>query len=402
VICYVFKKRRRIAGKVRESRDYFGKLRMEWETGQPRVFALHTSDRREAERRLLEERDKGEKRHRGILPPEEQENAAEMALVELLDIFLAEMSAKGRSARTVRKYADLRLLFSRLQWQRLKQVNARQFAQWLAHCGLSAKTRNDYRANASRFVHWLQFRGMLGENPLARIEPVIREARQFRRSLDESERARLLKVSPQKRADVYLVLWETGLRRSEFEALTAGDVFLETPAPFVRVPGRIDKNNGEWDIPLRPHVVAAIRRLIPEEAQPFEFVFRRLVPRVRVFKKDLAAAGIPFIDASGRRVDLHALRVTLGTDLCAAGVAPRVVMQLMRHRNIATTMKIYTDANRLPLAAAVALLPKISTVENSLGVSTQKDTQIVRSDGQDDASAGAAIHTSGNLQSASR
>ena len=35
---------------------------------------------------------------------------------------------------------------------------------------------------------------------------------------------------------------------------------------------------------------------------------------------DLAAAGIPKRDERNRVVDVHALRVTLGTYLCAAGV----------------------------------------------------------------------------------
>lgn len=396
MICYAFKKRRRIAGKVRESRDYFGKLRMDWETGPARVIPLRTSDRREAERRLLEERDKAEKRRRGILPSEEQEQAAERPLNELLGAFLADMAAKGRSAATVKKYADLKTLFTRLRWQGLRDVTARSFSQWLAGCGLSAKTRNDYRANASRFVHWLEFRGMIADNPLKRIEPVIREPKQFRRALDEAERARLLRVAPQRRADVYLILLETGLRRSEFDALTRGDLFLDGPQPFVRVPSRIDKNNAEWDIPLRSHVVDAIKRVMPADPLPFEKVFRGRVPRARVLRRDLAAAGIPAVDALGRRVDVHALRVTFGTDLVSANVAPRVVMQLMRHRNIATTMRIYTDAARLPLAAAVVLLPQISTVETS----TQKSTQIVRPEGQRGAQAGAAVHELKSLQAA--
>jgi hypothetical protein len=36
---------------------------------------------------------------------------------------------------------------------------------------------------------------------------------------------------------------------------------------------------------------------------------------------------------------------------------PRVAMQLMRHSDLKLTMKIYTDASQLPLAAGVGRLP---------------------------------------------
>ena len=35
MICYVFKRRRRMDGQVHESREWFGALRMEWEHGAP-------------------------------------------------------------------------------------------------------------------------------------------------------------------------------------------------------------------------------------------------------------------------------------------------------------------------------------------------------------------------------
>jgi site-specific recombinase XerD len=73
----------------------------------------------------------------------------------------------------------------------------------------------------------------------------------------------------------------------------------------------------------------------------------------------LELAGIPFEDAQGRRLDLHALRVTFGTNLSVAGVSPRVAMELMRHSDIKLTMKIYTDASQLLTAAAVASLPPL-------------------------------------------
>jgi len=52
--------------------------------------------------------------------------------------------------------------------------------------------------------------------------------------------------------------------------------------------------------------------------------------------------------------------MTFGTNLTLSGAAPRVVMELMRHSDIKLTMKISTDAGRLPLTESVNLLPPIT------------------------------------------
>lgn len=122
----------------------------------------------------------------------------------------------------------------------------------------------------------------------------------------------------------------------------------------------ITKTKKEATLPLRAEVVKAIRSILPDAAMSFGYVFRGKLPRIPTMKRDLAKAGIPFQDESGRRVDLHALRETFCTKLTATGVYPRVAMELMRHRDIRQTMKTYTDCSRLPLAQAVANLPELS------------------------------------------
>jgi integrase len=82
-----------------------------------------------------------------------------------------------------------------------------------------------------------------------------------------------------------------------------------------------------------------------------------MVPDVETLKRDLARAGIPFVDELGRRADLHALRKTFGTALVLNGEQPRVVMEAMRHSDLKLTMKLYTDAGQLPVGAALARLP---------------------------------------------
>src|SRR5208337_5177677 len=94
------------------------------------------------------------------------------------------------------------------------------------------------------------------------------------------------------------------------------------------------------------------------------------LPDMDQFRKDLAAAGIPYLDGQGRRADFHALRHTLATNLARCGVLPRVAMEFMRHSEMRLTNKTYTDVAHLPLAEAADMLPKFTTKKG-----TQKGTQ---------------------------
>ncbi len=104
--------------------------------------------------------------------------------------------------------------------------------------------------------------------------------------------------------------------------------------------------------------------------------------RMWQFKRDLVAAGIPFLDAEGKRADLHALRHTYNTRLAVSGVSPRVAMELMRHSEMRLTTKTYTDVSLLPLAAAVQSLPSL------MGADSSPDSQNLRPNGHTQSQAG--------------
>jgi len=67
----------------------------------------------------------------------------------------------------------------------------------------------------------------------------------------------------------------------------------------------------------------------------------------RILDRDLAVAGIPKRDERNRVVDVHALRVTFGTHLCAAGVPLRTAQAAMRHSKPELTANIYADPKLL-------------------------------------------------------
>lgn len=86
---------------------------------------------------------------------------------------------------------------------------------------------------------------------------------------------------------------------------------------------------------------------------------------VRIFDRDLAAAGIAKKDADDRTVDVHGLRHTFATMLSQAGVRPRTAQELMRHSDIRLTMTTYTHLGLVDTAGAVESLP-------SLGAATSR------------------------------
>lgn len=358
--CYVFKPRRKVNGVLCQSGLWHAALCMPWEKKERR-WSLGTSDKREAERLLHEARIEAEKRHNGLLPTEEQADAAERPLLELLEAFLADLRVLGRAETTLKKYGNMRVMFGRCRWTLLVHVTARSFCEWRARSGLAPRTLNALLRDTGTFFRWMRRQRMVAENPLEFVQCIeTRRLEKFRRALTVEEVQRLLATAPHERAVVYLTAVYTGLRRNELQQLTVGDFALDREKPFVRVRACTAKNPKESRLELRPEVVAAVRSILPDIATPNARVFAGLIPRVPTFKKDLARAGIPFEDENGRRVDLHALRDTFGTHLAASGAPPFVLKELMRHSTVQQSEKYYIDARHLPFAEALAALPAFS------------------------------------------
>jgi integrase len=331
-----------------------------------RTFHFHVSDKRVASQKLEKLRQELEREDAGIISPKVMRDAAQTPIADHLTAFLADHKAKGRADNTVSKYENcIPLLCKRCSWVMVRDVTAQSFASWRTQSGLRPKTLNDLLGAMSCFLHWMERQQLIVANPLKHVGRVSNHSpREFRRALSPADAQRLLDVSPPPRATVYLAMLYTGLRSAELKGLKWEHFDLDSPEPCVRLPSSIAKNRKAKPITLRPELVEALRRFRPELSQPFEWAFRGVVPRVPTFKKDLEAAGIPFEDEHGRRVDLHALRKTFGTMLAVNGVPLRVAMELMRHSESKLTEKVYTDATHLPLRPAMQGLPSFNLAKH--------------------------------------
>ena len=358
MICFPFKPRRRVDGKLCECRFYSGKLRLDGES-RVRIVGLHTTDQREAFRLLFELAEEQKLEARGILPPRAMREAAARPLDQLRKAFLEDVKARGRAAATLKRYEkDLRRLFERCRWQKLRDITPQSFTAFRVGSALSGKSLNDMLAVTKGFLEWLRGQQMLKENPLEFVKPVdLRGFRPCRRALEDGQVRSLLAVAPTHRSIVYLTALNTGARRKEVGMIRWGDFDLDSGKPCLVFRASVSKNRKEARIPLNDELAATLRAFRPVDAAPFQLAFAGLVPKMDTFRRDLSRAGIPYLDEQGRRVDFHSLRLTFGTNLVLSGIHPRVVQELMRHSDIRLTMRLYTDASKLPLKEAVAALP---------------------------------------------
>jgi integrase len=78
-----------------------------------------------------------------------------------------------------------------------------------------------------------------------------------------------------------------------------------------------------------------------------------------MIKRDLARAGIDYVDDHGRYADFHALRHTFISSLAKAGVHPLKAKELARHSTITLTMDVYSHVETDELRDALGSVPFI-------------------------------------------
>ena len=180
------------------------------------------------------------------------------------------------------------------------------------------------------------------------------------------------------RALIYKTLVLTGLRKGELGSLSVGQLELDWPVAHAVLNAADEKNRQGSSIPLRTDLARELsswlldqlgelrkeacrrRQPIPARLPAPTRLFNIPSGLTLVFDRDLAVAGIPKRDERNRVVDIHALRVTFGTHLCAAGVPLRTAQAAMRHSKPELTANIYTDPKLLDVAGAINSLPALA------------------------------------------
>jgi len=343
-------------------RSPYWQIRYTLPGGKERAKSLRVRDRRTAERMMGEFITEHEREAIGLLPSRRIRETASADLLALLEGYLNDLRAQKCAPKHVENTGrNVRKLAESCRWKRISDVKPEDFTAWRARQGdkKSAKTLNEYLTSIRAFLKWLVETDRLPENPLQRVARVKQfEERRKRRAITDEQASRLLAVAPPERRLVYLVAMHTGLRRSEMATLEWRDVHLETESPFIKLRAENTKNRKGDTVCIHAELWNALI-----DARPADFNGRdrvlRIFNKLHLFKKDLQAAGIPFLDENGERFDLHSMRKTLCTRMANGNVPTRIAMQQMRHSEERLTTKVYTDVSRLPVAEHVNGLPAL-------------------------------------------
>jgi integrase len=300
--------------------------------------------------------------------------------------YVADLKAKGRDDMYVyNTERRLSILAEGCPWRTLADVTADSFIRWRAvamkertKCvekttdkpgkAISARTVNQFLETARAFLNWcaamdrtpgVQVNAKLKVSPLlAGVDKVTGEVVRVRRALTDEQVATILAKADDWRKLPYRLGLATGLRRQELEDLQWGDVRLQAIPPYIQLRAQATKARRGDRLDLPQTLADELRKAKPEDAADNARVLPNGVPSMRLWRKDLKAAGVDYRDAQGRRADFHGgTRKTLCSRLHKAGVPLAVAMKRMRHTDAKLTMVDYTDADQIGMDRAT--LPEV-------------------------------------------
>ncbi len=327
----------------------------------------------------------------GILKPEDirAKQETRRPLDDHVSDFEAYMRGKRRSERHISDTANIvRMLARECGWQAIGDIRRKdleQYAETKLAGGLGANTVHHRLTGAVSFCRWAVRDGRLTSNPLDGLEKpsIAEDRRHVRRALTEADFLRLIEAaksrplhdamhknrgdgvaklseptraklieSGENRSSIYSILFYTGLRFSELRRLRVKSVALDGPRPCLLLEARSTKAKRGDIVPLPSKIVPVLARQIEGKA-PEDFVIEVPENLIKIFDRDLEFAGIPKKDDQGRVLDIHALRMSLGTNLLRNGVPLVNVQKIMRHSTPTLTANLYTDVSLLDLHGAM-------------------------------------------------
>lgn len=246
------------------------------------------------------------------------------------------------------------------RWPDPHSVSPRMVRAWMDE--LCRTVGGKTAANKLRFLsalyRWAVANDYVARNPCLGAADAIPPAAEVpgRRTLTMEEILRL-SATEEPRGIVYLWMGLTGLRRSETRAAAWGWISSDK----VTVPACASKSKTEQSVPLARLLIPKLHSHrewlagngLPVDDQSLIFPSFRIgsrdvggVPRSQKFRSDLERAGIPPEDRMGRKMLIHGLRHSLGTNLAASGASAAEIQSLMRHADIRTSIG-YIDKSRL-------------------------------------------------------
>ena len=252
--------------------------------------------------------------------------------------------------------------------------------------GISAQTFNFYLQAVKEFARWMVQDRRASESPLQHLKGlnVRTDRRHDRRALSVDEIRRLLETTtaqPERfgmtgyeRALLYRLAVESGLRANELRTLKVSSFDFENGT--VTVAAAYSKHRREDTLPLRKDTANEIWAFIGCKL-PTVSVFDMPKPNrlVKMLRADLADAGIPYRDDSGRVCDFHAFRHLFITNVSSKAPS-RVAQKLARHQSSAMTDR-YAHIRLDDQRTALDSLPDLSQPSNQKQAAVRTGTDNV-------------------------
>jgi integrase len=237
------------------------------------------------------------------------------------------------------------------------------------HNGLSLRSLHHYTRVVKGFSRWLWRDGRATEDTLAHLTSPNPDAdrRHERRALTLEEMARLIQTAETgpvvltlpgpDRAALYRVALGTGFRAAELGSLTPESFHLDDDTPTIIVAAAYSKRRRDDVQPIRPDLADALRPWLSTKAGGAPVFRIDSHHTAHLIRADLKAAGIPYVDASGRVADFHALRHSYITALAMSTAPVKVVQSLARHSTPTLTLGLYSHVQLYDQTAALDALP---------------------------------------------
>lgn len=304
--------------------------------------------------------------------------AAGRPLIEHLNDYRLSIGDITQHART--SYSALKKIFSECKFVYWSDVQASRLYNHLINLRtknkISQRTFNKWLKACRAFCSWMVQDRRASESPISHLRPVTITIREVdRRALEDSELKRLLDTTatgPKRygmrgyeRYLLYRFAVESGFRAGEIRSLVVRNFDFINRTVTIQA-GSSKRKRQDVQV-LKPDTTELLKEFLKNktpEVKAFGGTYKHLTSRTgEMIRADLAAAGIPYEDESGRIFDFHGLRHQTGTMLARAGVHPRDAMEFMRHSSIEITMKYYTHLRKGAEVETAAKLPDLSLPE---------------------------------------
>jgi integrase len=252
--------------------------------------------------------------------------------------------------------------------------------------GVTPRTVNIDVTTLQSLLNWGVKNRVIGSNPIAHIGPLRHDNPKNRRPLVPEEVELLLAHGHEPWTSIWYCFLTTGIRCEELCSLKFTDVDAVNREIIIR--SSVAKNHRERRIPIDERLfqmLEALRRAAPSRlpkerggkkaskrilerfTREHVFVTTSATPLnqrnlYRALYADCKRAGIETRtkDSAGRlltHVDLHSLRVTFATTAIGSGADPKSVQEILGHRTLEMTMRVYAKMNRNNKRAAILALP---------------------------------------------